>query len=117
MRLLADENIDASVVASLRAHGHDVESIRDTSPGVTDAEVIRMALRTKRIIVTHDRDFGNVMRYPVGTHHGVLLLRCRNQSPVHIATVLGNALRTVPSSKLHRRVAVLTEDEVRFYPA
>lgn len=116
MRLLADENIATSVIASLRTDGHDVESIRDTAPGVTDEVVIRMARQSKRIIDTHDRDFGNVIRYPIGTHLGVVLIRCRNQSPAHIARTLGNALRTIPLKKFQRRMAVLTEDEIRFYP-
>lgn len=58
MKLLANENIPLDSVRSLRSAGHDVVSISERSPGISDEDVIRIARAENRIIVTFDRDYG-----------------------------------------------------------
>ena len=75
MRFLADESCDASVVRALRAAGHDVTAIIETSRGATDPVVLELALAEQRVLLTRDKDFGELVfaaRAPAG---GVLLLR------------------------------------------
>lgn len=116
MRLLADENVAPFVIATLRESGHDVVAIRDVARGATDARVISIARRARRVILTHDRDFGNLIRYPVRLHAGVLLMRLRDQSPAAVARVLTRVLARLSERKLRNHLAVLNEYEVRLYP-
>ncbi len=56
---LADENIHHDVVAFLREHGLDVATVSDSKlAGAADSSILDVALRTGRIVLTHDRDFG-----------------------------------------------------------
>lgn len=116
MRLLADENIAPAVVDALRATGHDVLAVRDGAQGASDDAVLRMALRDRRIVVTHDRDFGNVIRYPVGRHCGVIFVRLRNQSPPSVARILVSLFFSVSPRRFRNHLAIVTESETRFYP-
>jgi len=76
MRWLCNENIPRSLVEELRRRGHDVVWIRETSPGIADAEVLALAVRERRVCLTFDKDFGELAAATVlPADCGVLLLR------------------------------------------
>ena len=60
-RLLADENIPAKAIEALRVAGLDVLSIREHAPGISDEEVLRLAVAQDRVLVTFDRDYGELI--------------------------------------------------------
>ena len=76
MRFLADENIPAAAVAALKAAGNDVAWVRSESPGLIDPDVLAWAVREGRILITFDKDFGELARAgtPAGAG-GVVLFR------------------------------------------
>ena len=61
MRLLADENVPLPSVHVLRAAGVDVTAIAEVTPGIADAEVLSHSRRDGRILLTFDRDFGELV--------------------------------------------------------
>ena len=75
MRFLADESCDFAVVRALTAAGHDVSPVAKTAPGADDATVIEMALRESRILITEDKDFGQLVFASGATSPGVVLIR------------------------------------------
>lgn len=76
MRLLADENIPLATVCALRSAGHDVYSATEAAPGAPDAVHIERAISENRLIITFDRDFGELaVRAKERPDAGVLLLR------------------------------------------
>jgi len=75
MRWLADECVDAALVASLRSAGHDVSYVAEVASGLTDEEALRLAQDQQRVFLTEDKDFGELVfrfRLPVPA---VVLLR------------------------------------------
>jgi len=56
--ILADEHIHSFIIDALRNAGFEVISIREQASGITDEEVIRMALRNNWLLLTQDKDFG-----------------------------------------------------------
>ena len=75
MRFLADESCDFAVVRGLRAAGHDVIAISETSPGATDEVVIDLSVRETRILLTEDKDFGQLVYASARMSVGVVLIR------------------------------------------
>ncbi len=75
MRFLADESCDMAVVRALRTKGHDVMLVRDREAGMSDASVARMAQHERRVVLTEDKDFGQLARALAGATIGVMLLR------------------------------------------
>jgi len=61
MRWLADECVNAALVARLREAGHDVSYIMEIAPRATDAEVITRARDENRLLLTEDKDFGDLV--------------------------------------------------------
>lgn len=75
MRFLADESCDAAVVRALRSAGHDVVEVRALSPGAEDQTVVHLALSESRVLLTEDKDFGQLF-FASATHSpGVVLVR------------------------------------------
>lgn len=75
MRLLADECCDASLVSALRADGHDVLYALEAFPGAVDEQILDRAFSEHRLLLTEDKDFGELvyrLRRPV---RGIILLR------------------------------------------
>jgi predicted nuclease of predicted toxin-antitoxin system len=76
MRFLADENFPGAAVAALEAAGHDVVWMRRDAPGASDGRVLDRTVREGRILLTFDKDFGDLARAsdPPGTT-GIVLFR------------------------------------------
>jgi predicted nuclease of predicted toxin-antitoxin system len=86
MRILADENFPRIAILALREAGHDVVWIHDTSPGISDVEVIAQAERSERILATFDKDFGRlVFGHAQRSCRGVVLFRIAMTSPAEVA--------------------------------
>jgi len=62
MRFLANENFPNAAIAALNATGHDVASVRLLAPGASDNRVLERAVRERRILLTFDKDFGELAR-------------------------------------------------------
>jgi predicted nuclease of predicted toxin-antitoxin system len=76
LRFLADENFPGAAVAALEAAGHDIVWVRLATPGAADADVLAAALRERRVLLTFDKDFGELAaRSALPPDCGVLLFR------------------------------------------
>ena len=72
---LADESVDFGLVTLLRASGFSVNSISEEHSGIPDTEVLKIAVGSNLILITEDKDLGELsyrLRLP---HCGILLLR------------------------------------------
>ena len=61
MKLLADECCDAGLVHAQRNDGHDVLYAAESSPGATDEEILERAVSEHRILLTEDKNFGELV--------------------------------------------------------
>jgi predicted nuclease of predicted toxin-antitoxin system len=87
MRFVADEGCDFSVVRALRAAGHDVTAILEISPRAEDTAIIDLAVREQCVLLTEDKDFGELVYTNARTASGVILIRFP-----------GNARATLPTA-------------------
>lgn len=82
MRFLADENFPRDVIGELRASGHDVTSAKETLRAEADELVLRAAMEQSRIVLTCDKDFGQLaFQSRLPAHCGVVLFRLGGSSP------------------------------------
>ncbi len=81
MKFLVDESSDARLAAYLKGLGHDATTIaRDYAPSLADSEVLAIARREQRVLITNDRDFGELVFRLEQTHSGVIFLRLNTTS-------------------------------------
>ena len=75
MRWLADECVSAALVARLRHAGHDVVYLTDFVPGATDTQVLQRARDEHRLLLTLDKDFGDLVFRANQAVPGLVLVR------------------------------------------
>jgi predicted nuclease of predicted toxin-antitoxin system len=75
MNLVVDESVDRAVVERLRQEGHGVVYVAELSPSITDDEVLQQANDRGGLLVTADKDFGELVFRQGRVHAGVVLLR------------------------------------------
>jgi predicted nuclease of predicted toxin-antitoxin system len=75
VRWLVDECLDAGLVSHLRAAGHDVMYMAEVAPAVSDTEVMLRAQTEQRILLTEDKDFGDLVFRHGRSVPGVVLSR------------------------------------------
>ncbi len=93
MRLLANENFPGDAVTALREAGHDVAWIRVDAPGSTDLQVLQRAQAEERILLTFDKDFGELaFRAGLPASGGVVLFRISMPSSAQVASIAVAAL-------------------------
>ena len=74
MKILADENMLAEAVASLRANGHDVRWAVETQRSAADPDLLELATQEGRTLITFDSDYGDLVhKYHMRAPYGVLL--------------------------------------------
>ena len=91
MNLLADESVDRPIVARLRQDGHTVLSMVDLDPGVDDESVLRLANQNRALLLTADKDFGELVFRMGSIHTGVVLIRLAGLSPETKARIVSAA--------------------------
>ena len=112
MRFLANENFPFDAVDSLRQQGHDVTWIRTDAPGISDPEVLHLAQVEERILLTFDKDFGELaFRASLPATVGVILFRFKASSSQSIAE---KVLKTISTRKdWAGHFSVIEEDKIR----
>lgn len=115
MRILANENFPAPVIHELRQRGHDVASVKEIMRGAADREVLSRAQEESRLVVTFDKDFGELAyRFGLPASSGVILFRLSGASP-DIDNV--RALAALESGiEWAGCFAVVTDDRIRVRP-
>ena len=82
----ANDNVPQDCVVRLRQSGNDVLWIRETGPGSTDSEVLSRALIEDRLLLTFDKDFGElVFKRGTAASRGIVLFRISQPSPAAVA--------------------------------
>ena len=112
MRLLANENISATVVRGLRREGHDVLSAKESMRSEPDKELLARAQAEGRILVTHDKDFGELVYRCGRATHGVLLIRLAGLSPAAKAELVSAVVRD-RGGEMVRAFSVVSPGQVR----
>lgn len=82
MRIIANENISAGAIQNLRSAGYDVISVKETMRGATDNEILQRAQSEQRLVITNDKDFGELAyRFRLPSQCGVVLFRFSGNDP------------------------------------
>jgi predicted nuclease of predicted toxin-antitoxin system len=113
MRFLADANIPRVLVERLREAGHDVFWAWSAPPRTSDEELITMASREKRVVITYDKGFGDLVFRQRHTT-GVILLRLREISVEDTVALVTSVLSA--RNDWNEHFTVIEQERVRITP-
>lgn len=115
MRIIANENVTATVIEQLRADGHDVLAVKESMRGEDDEIILARAQVEQRLVVTHDKDFGELsFRFGLPASCGVVLLRLAGDDPESDNSRAIEVLQSRTDWSGH--FSVITDDRVRMRP-
>lgn len=112
MNLVADESIDRPTVERLRQDGHAIVYVAEMQPGISDDQVLQEANQRNALLVTADKDFGELVFRMGRIHAGVLLIRLAGLTPHAKADVVAAVLRD-HALELARSFSVVSPGAVR----
>ena len=73
LKILVDEDMPRPTARLLQSHDINAIDLRDIGlKGSTDAEVFAYAQEHEMVLISRDREFGNILKYPLGTHAGII---------------------------------------------
>lgn len=92
MKILADEGVDKPIVEALRVTGFDVDYILETFQGANDEFILKMSYEQGRVLLTQDKDFGELVFRLGQIHYGVILIRLQGAPPNEKAEIVTKLL-------------------------
>jgi predicted nuclease of predicted toxin-antitoxin system len=119
MKFLADMGVSQRVLAWLRSQGHDAIHLRDEGlQRLPNGAIFEKAFNERRVILTFDLDFGEILALSRGRKVSVVLFRLRNARAPHVIERFGPVLEdSLPALEAGAVVVVEeTRHRVRHLP-
>lgn len=113
---VADENFDFSTVKALPNKGHSVFAIAESFPSITDPQVLQIAIDRQAILLTEDKDFGELVHRLRMPHCGILLVRLVKVSSLEKSSRICQIIEQW-GDELLNSFSVLSNDQLRIRPA
>lgn len=111
LKFLADLNISPKTVAYLNSLGMDI--IRVDKANAEDGEVVKRAKREERVIITFDKDFGEIYYHFEKGQISVIVLSFKNQRYENVNKVLTTFFAKVKKTDMESRLMIVYEDRYR----
>jgi predicted nuclease of predicted toxin-antitoxin system len=112
MKLVADESVDFPIIEALRAAGHEVLAVVELAAGINDETVLELANQSHALLLTADKDFGELVYRLQRVHWGVVLIRLAGLEPRQKAILVERIFR-MRSRELPNAFTVINRNTVR----
>lgn len=114
MRIIADENIFEPIIKWLRVNGHEVISIRGVGlSGVSDDEIYKKAVKQKLVILTMDKDFSRMLRFPPQRCGGIIVVKIYRLPVNETTEFFSRYFEELDEGKIAGKLVIITQDGIR----
>ena len=115
LKILVDEDMPRPTAALLKSLDIDALDVRDVGlRGSPDAEVFAYAQEHEMILISRDKEFANILKYPPSSHCGIILIKLPFTYVRHqILDVIGRFFGQVERDKLPDNLTILERDKYR----
>ena len=113
MKFLADANIESKVVQFLIYSGYEVKWVLEDNPFLSDEDILEISYKEKRILITNDKDFGELVYKDYRNTFSIILLRVE-QNDVMVKIRIVENLVTKHKDKIENKFVVANKNKIRF---
>ena len=113
LKFLVDVGVGKKVEAYLLEKRYDTKAVRSLDQRMPDQEIIRLAALEKRIVITMDKDFGELVYHSGMDHCGILLLRLEDATGSEKRQVIDEIL-TKHADNIKNNFCVYQNKKFRF---
>lgn len=115
VRFLVDVGVGTAVEEFLRSQGYDTKTVRSINPEMSDLDIVRLAQSEDRMVLTMDKDFGELVFHSGISNSGVLLLRLEDATGVEKRSVVQTILAD-HAERIRNRFCVYQKGKLRVRP-
>jgi len=115
IKFLADVNVEKPIIDLLINKGFDVKWVANIDKKMSDMKIFETANEEQRIIITNDKDFGEITFYQRKTPYGIILFRVKGQDSSKKIVLLDRLLDR-HRNKIINHFVVITNKKFRFIP-
>jgi len=114
MRIIADENVFEPIIEWLRANRHEVISVRDSGlSGVSDDEIYEKAVKEQLVILTMDKDFSRMLRFPPERCGGIIVIKIYRLRVDETTELFGRCFEELDEKKIVGKLVIITPHGVK----
>jgi len=115
VKLFANENLFEPIISYLRKKGHDVLSVREGFSGISDDEVYKRACKEKLVIITMDKDFSRLLRFPPEKCGGIIVVKIYKHTVEETLTLFKKHFMNISEKNISKNLVIITADGVRLH--
>lgn len=114
MNFITDENIFVPIVEKLRKMSHDVFDIKEQNlTSIDDLDIYKIALEQNRVLLTMDKDFSNILKYPPGNHPGIVALKLYRLTVATPTNIFLNAFKSLSEKDITGNTVIIDRFKTR----
>ena len=115
MKLFANENLFEPIINYLRKTGHDVLSVREDFSGISDDDVYKKACKEKMVIITMDKDFSRILRFPPEKCAGIIVVKIYKRTVEKTLELFKKHYVSISEKDINKNLVIITADGVRIH--
>jgi len=115
LKFIADINVEKPIVDYLKEKGYDVKWFSDYNCEILDQDLLKIARAEKRILITNDKDFGELTFLQKKLSSGIILLRIKRQKADDKVKILKKVFQNY-RDKILNNFVIITDKKIRFIP-
>lgn len=113
-KILADECINTDIIIALQEHGFNILAAKVAGlSGKSDEDVFGFAQKSKRILLTFDRGFGDIFRFNIRQSFGVIILLIHNISKAEIVNIPLAFFSMLTKRNLEGKLVIISKRKIR----
>lgn len=114
MKFFANENLFEPIIKYLREAGHDVISIRESGlSGISDDKVYELASKDKLVIITMDKDFSRLFRFPPESCGGIIVVKIYKRTVDKTLKIFKKFFENLKEDDIKRNLIIITPEGIR----
>ena len=114
VKFLVDECVGLPTIILLRKLGYSVITAKEANlEGKSDLEILKWAIKKRRILITEDLDFSNISLYPPKLHWGIIILRFRHSLEDEIHNTLIKLLQELKPNDFKKTLIIVDAEKYR----
>lgn len=115
MKIIADENVDQPIISRLRKAGHEVHAIIEMEAGISDKEVLHLATQKGIVLLTSDKDFGELVYRDRKSACGIVLIRLAGLTNKDKSEIVARVI-SEHANELENAFTVISAKNLRIRP-
>ena len=114
MKIIANENVFEPIIEFLENEGHEIINVRTNGlSGSTDDRIFNLAVSKNLVIVTMDKDFSRMIRFPPDKCGGIIVIKLYRMTIDSVTQLFKRYFKSLDLNKIQHKLVIITPEGIR----